>query len=184
MEREMKTSGWPLLAITILLSAPLLVGGKARAADNLSFTGNLVVEACTIRPGDEALELELRDVSSRDLYLNIRTPGRLFEIHLEGCDTSISDSVITTFSGVENSELPGFLALAAGSTAKGVAIGLETLTDNLLPLNVASDPQTLSDGANAIGFKAYIRGEPKAIEQQTIIAGQYSAVSTFTLAYP
>ena len=90
----------------------------------------------------------------------------------------------TTFSGVENTELPGLLALAAGSRARGIAIGLETLTDAALPLNTPSDKQTLSAGDNTIEFKAYVRGEPRAIAQHAIRAGLFSAVSTFTLGYP
>jgi len=184
MERETQTSGWHVLAMTALLSAPLLLCGKAQAADNLSFIGNLVVEACTIRPGDEAQRLEFRDASSRDLYMHSRTEGRAFEIHLEGCDTSLADSVTTTFSGIENAELPGLLKLDGGSTASGIAIGIETPANQPLPLNVASEKQTLTDGSNVISLKAYIRAEPKAISDRLIVAGVFTATSTFTLDYP
>ncbi|MBM1189154.1 type 1 fimbrial protein [Pseudomonas lundensis] len=176
--------GWRQVVIVGWLGVPLLMPDTAGAADNLSFTGNLVAEACTIRPGDEALKLKFDDLSSHYLYVNTRTVGQPFSIHLVGCDTSIADSVTTTFSGVENTELPGLLALAAGSRARGIAIGLETLTDAALPLNTPSDKQTLSAGDNTIEFKAYVRGEPRAIAQHAIRAGLFSAVSTFTLGYP
>ena len=154
------------------------------AADNLSFKGRLVAEPCTIRPGDEALELDLREVSAQELYLNNRSTGRRFQIHLEGCDTSIADSVTTTFTGIENSELPGLLALDASSVARGIALGIETMTNLPLPLNVVSDEQALSDGNNIIQFKAYVRGEPIALANRSIRAGTFKAASTFTLAYP
>lgn len=183
MKRELNPCGqrpmmWALMWIT------LMMGAQAQAADNLNFKGNLVAEPCTLRPGDEAITLDMQDVSTQELYASFRTPGRLFQIHLEGCDTSIADSVTTTFNGTENAELPGLLALDGGSVAKGIALGLETLADVLLPLNVKSDQQILSDGNNVIGFKAYVKGEPRAIADKSIVAGVFSAASTFTLDYP
>lgn len=184
MEHEMKIPGGHVLVITALLGAPLLMCASAQAADNLSFIGNLVVEACTIRPGDEALQVGLRDAYSHELYLNSRTTGQVFEIHLEGCDTRLSDSVTTTFTGIESAELPGLLKLDGGSLASGIAIGLETVANKPLPLNVASDRQELSDGANIISLKAYIRAEPKAISDRLIGPGDFTTTSTFTLEYP
>lgn len=161
-----------------------LMANNIYAADNLSFKGRLVAEPCTIRPGDEALELDLREVSAQELYLNNRSIGRRFEIHLEGCDTSIADAVTTTFSGVESAELPGLLKLDGGSGASGVAIGLETTANTPLPLNITSDKQDLQEGLNSIAFKAYIKGEPRAIADRLIVAGNFTAISTFTLDYP
>ena len=183
MEHQTKTSRWQVAAMPLVLGAALLTSAEVQAADNLNFVGNLVVEACTIRPGDEALKLEFRDAYSHELYLNTRTPGRAFEIHLEGCDTSIADSITTTFSGIENAELPGLLKLDGGSSASGIAIGIETPANKPLPLNVASEKQALNDGSNVILLKAYIRGEPKAIADRLIVVGVFTATSTFTLDY-
>ncbi|WPN96618.1 fimbrial protein [Pseudomonas sp. MUP55] len=154
------------------------------AADNLSFKGNLVEEACTLRPGDEAIALELWDLTSKHLYLNTRSVGKRFKLHLEDCDTTIGNSVTITFGGAQNRELPGLLALDAGSGASGIGIGIETLGDKPLPLNTVSDKQVLSDGSNAIELKAYVQGEPTALNNQTIGHGAYTVTSTFTLDYP
>ncbi|MFJ7883528.1 fimbrial protein [Pseudomonas sp. NPDC096917] len=161
-----------------------MLSPTAQAADNLGFKGNLVAEPCTLRPGDDALSLDMKEVSPRELYANTRTAGRAFQIHLEGCDSSIADSVTTTFSGTPNAELPGLLALDGGSVAQGIALGLETPADVPLPLNVTSDKQALSDGANVIEFKAYVRAEPQAIADKSIKAGAFTATSTFMLDYP
>lgn len=128
--------------------------------------------------------LDQLEASSQYLYLNARTVSKLFQIHLEGCDTSISSFVTTRFSGNENPALPGLLALGGGSTAAGVAIGIETPGDNLVPLNVASDRQLLSNGANVITFKAFIKAEPQAITNRSITAGNFTATSIFMLNYP
>jgi type 1 fimbria pilin len=154
------------------------------AADNLSFKGNLVEEACTIRPGDEAITLQLWDVTSKYLYLNTRTRGQGFKVHLEDCDTTIGKTVTITLGGRENPALPGLFALDGGSGASGIGLGIETPNDKPLPLNTASDEQALSNGSNVIALKAYVRGEPDALRDQSIGHGNFTVTSTFTLDYP
>ena len=168
--------------LAVLLAIGLIPLGQA--ADNLRFKGNLVEEACTLRPGDEAVTLELWDLTSKYLYINTRSVGKRFKLHLEDCDTTIGNSVTITFGGAENRELPGLLALDGGSGASGIGVGMETLSDKPLPLNTVSDKQVLSDGSNAIELKAYVQGEPTAIKDQTIGHGAYTVTSTFTLDYP
>lgn len=184
MNKLMNSKGRAIVSRVFCSVSFWLMADGVYAADNLSFKGRLVAEPCTIRPGDEALEIDLREVSAQELYLNNRSTGRPFEIHLEGCDTSIADSVTTTFSGVESAELPGLLRLDGGSGASGVAIGLETPDNTPLPLNITSDKQTLNEGLNNIAFKAYLKGEPRAIADRLIVAGNFTATSTFTLDYP
>ena len=184
MHIQIETQGWKPLALALLMGVPLSLPSSARAADNLRFSGGLVAEACSFRPGDEAIVLDQLEASSHYLYLNARTVSKPFQIHLEGCDTSISSFVTTRFSGNENPALPGLLALGGGSTAAGVAIGIETPGDNLVPLNVASDRQLLSSGANVIAFKAFIKAEPQAILNRSITAGNFTATSIFMLNYP
>lgn len=171
-------------SLAFLTIAACLLASQVQAADNLSFKGVLVAQACTIRPGDELIPVEFSDISTFSLYRNTRTPGEPFFIHLQDCDPGIADSVTATFSGVENAELPGLLALATGSSARGIAIGLETVANQPLPLNVPSPEQGLNDGDNVIALKAYVRGEPTAIANESIRKGRFVATSTFTLAYP
>ena len=178
MRYEIVHKAW----LAVLLGLGLIPMGHA--ADNLSFKGNLVEEACTIRPGDEAITLELWDLTSKYLYLNTRSVGKRFQLHLEDCDATIGDSVTIMFGGTENRELPGLLALDGGSGATGIGVGIETLSDKPLPLNAVSDKQLLSDGNNVIELKAYVQGEPTAIRDQTIGHGAYTVTSTFTLDYP
>lgn len=184
MRIEKLAKHWQLMALALLMGAPLIWPVTAQAASILNFRGILVQEACTLRPGDESLELELLDVSPRYLYLNSRSIGKTFQIHLEGCNTSVGNSVTTTFSGNESLALPGLLALDGGSAAVGVAIGIETPAGLPLPLHVASAAQTLSSGTNVIELKAFIKGTPQAIVNQSITPGIFVATTTFTLNYP
>ena len=182
MRHEMDHKGWPCAWLALLLSVGLTPSGNA--ADNLSFKGNLVEEACTIRPGDDAITLELWDVTSKHLYINTRTQGKGFKVHLENCDTTIGDTVTIMFGGAENMKLPGLFALDSGSGATGVGLGIETPNNKPLPVNSVSDKQVLSNGSNVIELKAYVQGEPDAIRDQTIGHGAYTVTSTFTLDYP
>jgi len=157
MGHESVHRGW-LCALLAWVTAFSLIP-EAHAADNLNFKGNLVEEACTIRPGDEAITLELWDLTSKHLYINTRSVGKGFKLHLEDCDTTIGNTVTITFSGVENRALPGLFALDGGSGASGIGLGLETLSNKPLPLNKVSDEQVLSNGSNVIELKAYVQGE-------------------------
>lgn len=182
MRHEMNHKSWAPAWLVLLLAVGL--APKGNAADNLSFKGNLVEEACTIRPGDDAITLELWDVTSKHLYINTRTQGKGFKLHLENCDTTISDSVTIMLGGTENTQLPGLFALDGGSGATGVGLGIETPSNKPLPVNTVSDKQVLSTGSNVIELKAYVQGEPDAIRDQTIGHGRYTVTSTFTLDYP
>ena len=157
---------------------------EASATDNLNFKGNLVEQACNIRPGDEAITLELWDLTSKHLYINTRSVGKGFKLHLEDCDTTIGNTVTITFGGVENRALPGLFALDSGNGASGIGLGLETLSNKPLPVNNVSDEQVLANGSNVIELKAYVQGEPDALREQTIGHGAYRVTSTFTLDYP
>ncbi|AZE62708.1 MULTISPECIES: fimbrial protein [Pseudomonas fluorescens group] len=173
---------WLCTGLPALLT--MLVVPNGYAVDNLQFRGTLVQGACSIRPGDEQVELKLRGVTSKFLYRYTRSEGKPFSLHLENCDTNIGDSVTITFSGFENPELPGLLAVDAGSGASGIGVGIETLQGRPLPLEVVSDEQALAMGDNVIELQAYVKGEPQAIQNQSIVAGGFSASSTFTLDYP
>lgn len=99
------------------------------------------------------------------------------------CDLSLGKTVSITFKGTENAQLPGLLALAASSQARGIAIGMETLQGQPLPLNSAGGKYPLQDGGTVIGIQAYVRGEPEALAKRTLGRGAFSAIATFSLDY-
>jgi len=155
----------------------------AAANSNLKLHGALVAEPCTLLPGDESVQLDFGTVIDKYLYLNGRTHGKAFQLHLIDCDTSLGKTLKMTFSGTESIQLPGLLALDGGSQASGVAIGMETPQGQPLPLNQQSGAYTLTDGSNVINLQAYVRGEPAAITHKTIGRGVFTTIATFTLDY-
>ncbi|EMB2350552.1 type 1 fimbrial protein [Serratia marcescens] len=176
-----RSLGRALMLMQTLMAVSLSV--LAAGDNNLYLHGALVAEPCVIPPGDEEITLDFGTIIDKYLYLNTRTLGQAFEIHLEECDLTLGKTVSVTFTGTENQALPGLLAINGGSEATGIAIGFETPLSKPLPLNTQSDKSLLQGGGNIIALKAYVQGEPIAIADKTIGRGAFSAVATFNLEY-
>jgi type 1 fimbria pilin len=178
-------TGHPRSGAAALLLALIVVPPVTQAADdnNVHLHGALVAEPCVIPSGDEEITLDFGTIIDKYLYLNTRTLGQAFEIHLEDCDLTLGKTVSVSFTGTESRVLPGLLALDGSSGATGIAIGLETLSAQALPLNQASDKVQLQAGSTSIALKAYVQGEPDALREQSIKRGPFSAVATFHLDY-
>ncbi|MOA36199.1 Major MR/P fimbria protein precursor [compost metagenome] len=92
-------------------------------------------------------------------------------------------TVSVTFEGTADSELTEMLALDASSTAKGVAVGLELVDGTPLAINKPSPFSQISFGSNTLSFNAYIKTQPSRLTNKTLVAGEFTAVSTFVLLY-
>ncbi|ROR60335.1 UNVERIFIED_ORG: type 1 fimbria pilin [Providencia alcalifaciens] len=169
-----------VIFLLVILISPTSWGGRA---DNLHLYGTLVAEPCVIPPGDDEIDLDFGTVIDKYLYLNKRTLGQPFSIHLAECDLSLGRTVRITFLGKENSMLPGLLAVDENSQAKGIAIGLETLQAKPIPINKTSNEYLLQEGDTIIAMKAYVQGEPDAISNKSIKRGLFSSTATFRLDY-
>lgn len=153
------------------------------AADNMYFHGILVEEPCSIKPGDETVELSFGNIPDKNLYAYKRTPNQPFQIHLSDCDISIGKNVQITFTGNESQPLPGYLNIDATSQASGIVVGIETPDGKLFSINKESQKYPLSTGDTYLLFNAFIQGEPDAIANKTIERGLFSAIATFNLNY-
>ena len=171
------------LLLTALCMTLTVKSGTSRA-ETMRLYGALVAEPCTLAPGDENIVLEFGTVIEKYLYLNQRTHGKAFQLHLTGCDVQSGSGVSLTFSGPPNTALPGLLALDGSSQAGGIAIGMETPEGKALPFNKAGPLYPLVPGDNVLMLQAYVQGEPEALANEGIRRGAFSAVATFNLAYP
>lgn len=171
-----------LHVIVMLLS--LSLNSYALDSNNMHFHGELVEQPCTIAPGKEAIELDFTTVVNKYLYRYHRTISKKFTIELSKCDLTLGTSVQLLFKGVEHPELTGLLALDATSKASGIAIGIETMGEEPVPLNkIGKSRYELVSGVSYIHLKAYVQAEPKAITNKTIKEGPFSASTTFVLNY-
>ncbi|WP_420029335.1 fimbrial protein [Serratia fonticola] len=168
------------VALLLLLGCALTPG----RAETVNFDGTLIEDACEVYPGDEAVELDFGTVIDKYLYLNTRTHSQPFAIRLINCDLALGREVKVTFSGTESAALPGRLALDGTSQASGVAIGLETAGGAPLALNTGKYTQALQTGSNnTVNLKAYVQGEPLALQSRTVGRGAFTATATFMLEY-
>lgn len=177
-------AGRLVLRVMIATLALVLTSQVSDAADNnVHLYGALVAEPCVIAPGDEEVQLDFGTIVDKYLYKYTRTQGQAFEIRLTECDLTIGKVVKVTFTGMENVQLPGLLALDGGSEATGIAIGLETPSAQPLVINKESESFPLQDGNSTIALKAYVQGEPQAITDHAIGRGGFTTTATFNLEY-
>jgi len=180
--KKQVTRSLSLLATTLSCIAPAT--GAQPAGDNMTFSGRLVAEACTLSPESEKVRLNFLSVPDSALYVNGRTPGRPITLRLLNCDISQGNNSLSIhFEGPESLKQPGFLALDSDGIA-GVAIGLETPQGNRLPLKTKNAIGQVTAGTNNIEFMAYLQGEKEALESHQIGRGEIkNATLTFTLTY-
>ena len=174
-----------LTIATAFLAAMAAGAASAQSAgpNNMSFSGRLVAEPCTLDPADTKHELNFRGVATSEIYAKGRSAGRPITLHLQNCDISEGRTrVKVTLTGNPSTPLPGHLNLNAGGAA-GVAIGLETSHGIALPLNQANAIGTLTAGGTDIVINAFLRGEPAALANRTIQHGDINATVTFAFSY-
>lgn len=176
--------GWMAGALLVFIALLIFCGKPARAGDNnLNFDGTLVADPCTLDPSTTDIELDFGTVIDKYLYLNTRTHSQPFVIRLLDCDLTLGKMVNFTFSGTPDKELNDLLALSRGP-ASGVAIGIELPDGKLLPLNKPTPGFELMTGTTELIFKGFVQGEPTALQNHSIVRGEFTAVTTFTLDYP
>ncbi|MEX7634574.1 fimbrial protein [Serratia marcescens] len=172
-----------LLRLTLALSASMSSYCSVATTDNRLLHGALVTYPCTLRMGDEDIQLELDPVIDKYLYMHSRTPAKPFSLTLQDCDVSVGKTVKLTFSGTESAALPGLLALDGGSQASGIALGIATAEGKPVVLNKPGQGYALVNGTNSLQLQVYIQAEGEAIAQKKISLGAFSAVTTFGLEY-
>lgn len=149
--------------------------------NNLNITGNLVAEPCSIDT-DQPLEVDFKTLILKSLYRDGRSAAVPFNVELKECDTSLGQSVSLTFRGAE-SALPGLIT-TEGAGSSGIAIGMQQPDGTALPFNQPTPAYALTDGTTTIALQAYVQADPQAIASQTLVPGDFSATSTFEVAYP
>lgn len=171
-----------IVLLFMLFTITGFMSTTTRATD-MQFSGALVAEPCVIAPGKEIIDLDFGTIADKYLYHNPRSINKNFVIELTGCTPNVGQSVAVTFSGTESVELSGLLAIAPGSAASGIAIGMETASGLPLKINTLSGKNRLVSGNNDLGLRAYIQAEPSALANKNIGFGTFSAVANFSLTY-
>lgn len=170
--------------LLLLILVPLLAGfGHSALAENkeIAFFGTVVTRPCTLEPQSAEQSVDMGSVIVKYIYRNQHTVPVPFSINLTDCKTSVFKSVNVTFTGIEDQELLGKLAINDGKN--GVAIALFDREGNEILLGKPTKATQLDNGSNVLQFSAYVEGRPSAIKNQTITEGSFSSVANFLLAY-
>ncbi len=172
----MKT-GFKTALLTIGLFASSI--SIAHAADGtVTFLGSVHSGACSIKPDSVDQTVHLGAIAKHQLQTGGKSEARRVLIELEGCDlTGLTDNTVTTtFTGAPSSVVPG--ALGTVGSAGGIGI-MMTHGSTPIELGIATTPQAIAAGNNTLEFGAYVQGAAT----DTIVPGDFSAVTNFTLAY-
>ncbi|EPL0050183.1 fimbrial protein [Escherichia coli] len=169
------------LLSVIFLSAPGF-------ASELAFSGNLLDRPCQIDPAETSREVTFMDTAARLYY---SWPGKSYEekfrVKLINCHASTMGKVVKlTFSGTEETALPGYLQVTGINRGRlGIGI-IDTDGSSLLKLNqVHNRGQGNKVEADSItlNFKAFVQATPEAVRNKTVQPGDYSSTVTFELLY-
>jgi type 1 fimbria pilin len=152
---------------------------------DIHFKGNLIQNACTVKAGDENLQVAMDMHTDKDLYEKPRTTATPFHITLEECDPAISQSVKISFNGTASAGLPGYLAVSGAEGSMGFGLGIETPAGALLKLNDINSARAVivRQGTTIISLQAFLQAEPLAVTNKNIKLGEYVASATFMLEY-
>jgi type 1 fimbria pilin len=170
----------------LVLAAALssVVAMTAQAADQghgkVTFWGSIIDAPCSITPDTIDQRVPMGQISNKALANGGKSNPRTFSIKLENCDVSaLTDkTVTTTFSGVESSALPGYLAIAG--TASGASIGITADNGANIKLGDPAPVAKIQEGNNTLQFAAYLQGNGATA---AVVPGDFEAVANFTLAY-
>lgn len=170
-----------IMELMIILS--FFIYGSAVAADNIHFSGVLVSQPCTLPEEDTNIPLEFDTVVTKYLYQYQRTKSKPFAIRLLDCNPALMGAVNVTFEGSPDSELTDLLAIDTGSSAQGIAIGIELADGTLLPINTTSPAQPLVSGSNSLSFNAFVQIQPTVLANKSLKNGDFTAITTFVVGY-
>ncbi|MGU5760167.1 fimbrial protein [Aeromonas hydrophila] len=146
------------------------------AAAQLTVTATVGQSACNLRPGDEAIALQM-DASLQTLRTQGQMPAVPFDLHLEGC-SDVASRVHLRFNGQGASGQPALLALDPASEASGVAIAL-SLAGEPVTLNEVAPPRRLFGAENVLHCAASLT----RLAADELQVGAFSATTTFELHY-
>ncbi|MBM7016677.1 type 1 fimbrial protein [Enterobacter cloacae] len=172
----------------VLLGAGYALAAEKPVSADVDFKGTLVAEPCVVSSGPEGdnVVVDFGTISDKTFYsiYGRRTWLQSFHILLTECDTTLGKEVKITFTGTEDVEQPGLLAVNSSSGVKHVAIGLQTHKGEDLQLNTQTQGYTLYTGNTQLDFKAYVQASNEGVKNHSVGRGTFEAVSTFELEYP
>lgn len=172
--------------IRFMLTSGLLLWCTAQslpaATNNLHFTGTLETTFCKpVMQGGVLDEVIFPEMAAPDLMSRGQSARVKLVISLTDCTgPMLKNGLRVTFSGTEESSLPGYLALDSSSTASGFAIGLETLAGTQVPFNSPTGTTfAVNPGSNELVLNAWLQ----TLSGTQVTPGTFVATTIATFEY-
>lgn len=169
------------LGVLVVLTASLGFVGTTIAADgNITFTGTITDNACTVDTGSANQTVNLGTVSSTAFTAaGVTAAPTRFNINLTNCPAAVTTANVR-FDGRTAAANSQILALSAGQTATNVGVALyEQDSSTLLPIaSKSADRPITAAGPNVLTYiaKYYATATP-------VTAGTANSAATFTIGY-
>ncbi|HDX8940916.1 type 1 fimbrial major subunit FimA [Klebsiella michiganensis] len=170
-----------LLSTGTMASAAIVTGGTVH------FTGQIVNAACAVSADSVDQTVKMGQFRTANFTaVGTRSNAVPFTIKLEDCDSSVSTTAATSFSGNLDAVDPTVLTISnnvaggvAGS-ASGVGIEISDHTGKVLKPDgsVFSTAQNLVDGSNVLNFTARYKST-----KANVTPGEADADATFKMQY-
>lgn len=175
-------------ALALLLMAGMAQHSAQAASADVVLKGSLVAEPCTVTAGSDGdnVVVDFGTIAEKTFYSlkSRRTWLQPFHILLKECDLSLGKTVKITFTGTEDPEQSGLLAVKGNNGVAHVAVGLQTPDGQAFDFNQQSDVYMLQSGITQLDFKAYLQASDEGVRTESVGRGVFEAVSTFELEYP
>ncbi|MEQ4658430.1 fimbrial protein [Providencia manganoxydans] len=166
-----------------IIFATLISGAMSASAlavdmgsGTVTFTGSIITAPCSIAPGEEIQNIPLGQVSNVTLEQGNMSSPEDFSIKLQGCNLQDNNDVIITFEGTDAGTDTGLLQITGD--AKGAAVKIMNSSGTQIKINAPYD-QKYVKGDNELKFSAALQG----LEGATVVPGDFSATTRFTLKY-
>ena len=172
-------------ALFIFLLPPLALAGNrwnvTLPGGNMRFQGEIIAESCRVEAGDRQMVVTMGQIASNRFHATgedaISVP---FDIHLQECNTAVSQHVGVAFTGVADGKNPDVLSVGEGpGIATGIGIALFDKDNSLIPLN--QPPRRwmqIYTGPTTLHFVAKYRATGKQVT-----GGVANAQASFSLTY-
>lgn len=147
----------------------------------MRFQGVVIAESCRVEAGDRQMTVNMGQISSNRFHsAGEDTAPVPFDIHLQDCNTAVSQRVGVTFRGVGDGKNPDVLSVGEGpGIATGIGIALFDKENKLIPLNSPPGARTrLYTGPTTLHFVAKYRATG-----HQVTGGVASAQAWFSLTY-
>ncbi|OMQ23683.1 hypothetical protein BMI79_09215 [Serratia oryzae] len=169
--------------ITMGVGMPVTANSTVTIPDpEITFHGTVLARACDIAPESLAQSVDMGTVVIKSLYRYEHDVAKLFHINLTNCKTDVYKTATVTFTGTEDRELTGCLAVNNGANGVGICIMHEGPGAHI-DLGKPSRASILSNGTNTLKFLALMVAHPSALKNRSITEGEFSSIANFVISY-